>query len=389
MKNPLQPRLAPLLCTLLFLFAAQPGASQQETAGTAPSSEVQAAASPSSLQSTQDWNRRLRERSGLIDPMPSLGSGEYTIGSDDVLDINVFEAQEMNREVRVSATGEISLPLLGAVRAAGLTPRELEKTLEELLHQKYMKDPHVSVFVREMESHPVSVIGAVRKPGTFQIRGARTLLEILSLAEGLADDAGEEIIILRQSGGSSGLESSSPKSRGIAEPTSAPPQELSTSNATDTDSEKVGAIPQKMLQVNLKDLLDSRDPGHNPLVYPGDIVKVSRAGIVYVVGAVRRPGGFSLKTNEKISVLQAMALSEGLTPTAAKSGARIIRTDEPNGARTETPIDLGKIMAGKSSDPMLGPRDIVFVPDSAAKKTFSRGAEVATQTLAGLLIFHW
>src|ERR1700739_478278 len=209
MKNPHQPRLAPLLCTLLFLFAAQPGATQEETARTTPSSEVQAAASPSSLQSTQDWNRRLRERSGLIDPTPSLGSGEYTIGSDDVLDINVFEAQEMNREVRVSATGEISLPLLGAVRAAGLTPRELEKTLEELLHQKYMKDPHVSVFVREMDSHPVSVIGAVRKPGTFQIRGAKTLLEILSLAEGLADDAGEEIIILRQSGGSSELESSS------------------------------------------------------------------------------------------------------------------------------------------------------------------------------------
>jgi polysaccharide export outer membrane protein len=141
--------------------------------------------------------------------------------------------------------------------------------------------------------------------------------------------------------------------------------------------------------VNLKDLLDSTDPRHNPTVYPGDIVKVSRAGIVYVVGAVRRPGGFAMKTNDKISVLQAIALSEGLTRTAAKSGARIIRTNDQSGARTETPIDLGKILSGKSSDPMLGPRDIVFVPDSAAKAAFSRGAEAATQTLAGLLIFHW
>jgi len=107
------------------------------------------------------------------------------------------------------------------------------------------------------------------------------------------------------------------------------------------------------------------------------------------VGAVQRPGGFAMKTNEKISVLQVIALSEGLTRTAAKGSARIIRTNGQNGTRTETPIDLGKILSGKSPDPMLGPRDIVFIPDSAAKATFSRGVEVATQTLAGLLVFHW
>jgi len=144
-----------------------------------------------------------------------------------------------------------------------------------------------------------------------------------------------------------------------------------------------------VLQVNLKDLLDSTDPTHNPAVYPGDIVKVSRAGIVYVMGAVQRPGGFAMKTNERISVLQAVALSEGLTKTASKGSARIIRTNEQNGARTEIPIDLGKILSGKSPDLMLGPRDIVFVPDSAAKSTFSRGTEAAAQTLVGLLIFHW
>jgi polysaccharide biosynthesis/export protein len=144
-----------------------------------------------------------------------------------------------------------------------------------------------------------------------------------------------------------------------------------------------------VVQVNLKDLLDSTDPTHNPLVYPGDIVKVSRAGIVYVMGAVQRPGGFAMKMNERISVLQALALSEGLTKTAAKGNARIIRTNERSGARTETPIDLGKILSGKSPDPMLGPRDIVFVPDSAAKTALTRGTEVAAQTLAGILIFHW
>jgi polysaccharide export outer membrane protein len=320
--------------------------------------------------------------------MPGLNPPEYTIGPEDVLDINVFEAPEMNRELRVSASGEISLPLLGAVPAAGLTPRKLETTLEDLLRQKYMKDPHVGVFVKDMQSHPVSVMGAVRKPGIFQIRGNKTLLEVLSLSEGLAEDAGEDVIILRGAGQNSGAASVFAKPGDAPEPPTAM-QEPSRPGSAGAATDKTDAIPQSVLQVNLKDLLDSTDPRHNPTVYPGDIVKVSRAGIVYVVGAVRRPGGFAMKTNEKISVLQALALSEGLTRTAGKSSARIIRTNEQSGARTETPIDLGKILSGKSSDPMLGPRDIVFVPDSAAKAAFSRGAEAATQTLAGLLIFHW
>jgi len=124
------------------------------------------------------------------------------------------------------------------------------------------------------------------------------------------------------------------------------------------------------------------------LVHPGDIVKVTRAGVVYVIGEVRKPGGFALKSNERISVLQALALSEGLTRTASKAGARIIRTDQQTGERKETSIDLGKILAGKAPDPVLEPKDIVFVPNSAAKTTFGRGVEAAAQTLTGLLIFH-
>lgn len=366
-------------------------ADRQEIAKTPPSTE-HARMAPN-LQSAEDWNSRLRQRSASIDEGPNYDPQEYVIGPEDVLDINVFEASEMNRQVRVSAGGEISLPLLGAVAAAGLTPRELETTLEELLHQKYMKDPHVSVFVRDMQSHPVSVMGAVRKPGVFQIRGNKTLLEILSLAEGLADDAGETVIILRRTGEKNAPEFASAKTRD-AEGTSLGTQlrDSDSPDAAGADLEKVGAISQgsqRVVQVNLKDLLDSTDPRNNPTVRPGDIVKVSRAGIVYVVGAVGRPGGFAMKTNEKISVLQAVALSEGLTRTAAKSGARIIRTNERNGERTETPVDLGKILSGKSPDPMLGPRDILFVPDSAAKTTFSRGLEVTLQTLTGLVIFHW
>jgi len=367
---------------------AGPGQDGQQSSPAGQSAAQQQAATPSNLATTRDWNRRLKE---LLDSHPSpsnVSAQEYLIGPDDLLSINVFEAQELNRDVRVSTGGEISLPLLGAVRAAGLTPRELEIVLQDLLHRAYMKDPHVSVFVREVQSHPVSVMGAVRRPGVFQIRGNKSLLEVLSLAEGLADDAGDRIIILR--GAALSAEA------GTVADYSPDMEQNSEEVHEDGEAKKLPVVPNNSasasevaVQVNLRDLLESADSHSNPLVHPGDIVKVTRAGIVYVIGEVRRPGGFALKSNENISVLQALALSEGLTPTAAKSGARIIHTNWQSGERKETPIDLGKILAGKARDPMLESRDIVFVPNSVAKRTLNRGAEAATQTLAGLLIFRW
>ncbi|MGB7844223.1 MAG: polysaccharide biosynthesis/export family protein [Candidatus Acidiferrum sp.] len=366
---------------------AGPGQDRQQATAAGQSTGQQQDAAPANLKTTQDWNRRLKE---LVDSHPSpssVGAQEYHIGADDLLSITVFEAQELNREVRVSAGGEISLPLLGAVRAAGLTPRELEIVLQELLHRTYMKDPHVSVFVREVQSHPVSVMGAVKRPGVFQIRGNKSLLEVLSLAEGLADDAGDTVIILR--GAALNAEPG-----GVTEQLA---EEQSSDEAhKEDDAKKLTAAPNEnapapevAVQVQLRDLLDSADSRSNPLVHPGDIVKVTRAGIVYVIGEVRRPGGFALKSNENISVLQALALSEGLTPTAAKGAARIIHTNRQSGERKETPINLGKILAGKAADPVLESKDIVFVPNSVAKRTLTRGAEAATQTLAGLAIFRW
>ena len=332
------------------------------------------------LQTSQEWNQRLKELVDTSSVAAAAGAQDYRIGFDDVLDINVFEAQELNREVRVSSAGEISLPLLESVHAAGLTPRELELVLEALLRRTYMKDPHVSVFVREMQSHPVSVLGAVRRPGVFQIRGSKTLLEILSLAEGLADDAGETVIILR----GAGLQNEASSAAERYSLTKEVEESAASSDEKKNTSPAEGIVP-----VNLKHLLDSSDVHQNPIVNPGDIVKVLRAGIVYAVGEVQRPGGFTMKSNEKMSVLQVIALSGGLTRTASKAGARIIRMDERSGEREQTPIDLSKILAGKAPDPLLEPRDIVFVPNSTSKTTFSRGLEAAAQTLTGLLIFHW
>src|SRR5437763_8655785 len=212
------------------------------------------------LQTSQEWNRRLKELLDSNSAVLPAGPQDYRIGFDDVLDVSVFEAQELNREVRVSSAGEISLPLLDSVHAAGLTPRELELVLEALLRRTYMKDPHVSVFVREMQSHPVSVLGAVRRPGVFQIRGSKTLLEILSLAEGLADDAGETAIIMR----GAGLQNEA--SSGAAEPSTTAKENAIEGNAAANDVNKNAFPAENIVPANLKDLLDSSSAHQNPMV---------------------------------------------------------------------------------------------------------------------------
>jgi polysaccharide export outer membrane protein len=295
------------------------------------------------------------------EPLGDTANEEFRIGAEDVLDINVFDAPELNRTVRVSEDGEISLQLLGTLRATGLTPRELERVLQELLRRTYMKDPHVGVFVRELQSHPISVVGAVKMPGVFQIRGSKSVLEMISMAQGLSDDAGETVTIMRGSG------RAAPEAKAANQ-----------------------RVAGKMFEINLKRLMGSGDPSSNISVHSGDVVKVSRAGIVYVVGGgVKTPGGFVLKNNENISVLQALALAQGLTRTSSKNHAVIIRTDQETNQRIEIPVNLGKILTSKAADPVLQPRDIVYVPDSTAKNVMYRGAEAALSTATGVAIYRW
>ena len=130
-------------------------------------------------ETTEDYNRRITQLSKEVrTPEGSTQHGDY-LGPEDLLEISVLEAPDFNRVVRISDDGVISLALLGSIQAAGLTPRELQRGLEDRLRQTYMKDPQVSVFVQEMKSHPVSVIGAVEKPGVYQIRNPKTLIEVL------------------------------------------------------------------------------------------------------------------------------------------------------------------------------------------------------------------
>ena len=363
-------------CLLLYPPVSHPQSVQDESNRTGK---------PVQGETTEDYNRRLQQlNQSLATPAADSGQGEYRIGSHDLLEINVFEAPDLNRSLRVSAGGEISMPLLGAVQSSGLTARELEGTLEVRLRQ-YMKDPHVGVFVTTVESHPVSVVGAVKKPGVFQIRGTKTVLEMLSMAEGLSDDAGDEVLVMR----GAGLHFGSDSNGGSANP------DVTASPAPQSPSQKqmsAGAADDlsynDTVKINLKDLLESGDQRFNVAVYPGDIVKVTRGGIIYVIGDVKKPGGFVLKTDQNMSVLKAIALAEGLNATAAKSRTKIIRTDEKTGQRFEFPIDLGKVLAGKTPDTPLKPADIVFIPNSSAKTMLYKGSEAAVATASGLIIWR-
>lgn len=373
-------------------------ANAQDPAAVAPAASF----SSRYQQSTDDYNRRLVELNRNLAGDNSVGPpSDYRIGADDLLDVAILEAPELDRAPRVSATGQISLALVGTVRAAGLTTQELVAVIEEILRRNYIKDPHVSVQVREMQSHSVSVFGAVKKPGVFQIRGPKSVIELLSMAEGLDEDAGETVIVDRHDE-ISGFWSAKGNPAPVRDSAPSPLEnDLSKDGATglsvnsaqpstiqgDASAADLGS--SLTVELDSKKLLDTGDPRLNVLVYPGDVVKVTRGELVYVVGEVAKPGGFQLKSNENISVLQAVALAQGLTHTSAAAHSRIIRTDPVTGQRQEIPIDLKKVLAGKIADPMLTPRDIVFVPNSVSRTAMYRSIEAIISVGTGMAVYRW
>lgn len=346
-----------------------------QTAAPSDQTVLQAGITNAKMETTDDWNRRLQSlvHSALSSSQGSPSPGDYRIGPDDQLQVTVFDAPDLSQTIRVAGDGEISLPMLGTIKAAGLTPRELELVLQALLRRTYMKDPQVTVTVTEMQSHSVSVMGAVKAPGVFQIRGNKTLLEMLSLAQGLSPDAGNEVLVMRAAGTGNASPASAGGNAGAANGSA-----VSTSFASpglETDGNTI--------VVSLKRLLDAGDPKDNVPIYPGDIIKVKTAGIVYVVGDVVRPGGFPIQDNGHITVLQAIALGEGIGPDADKSKAKIIRVAE-NGQKIEMPVKLDKILSGKEPDPTLRPKDILFIPKNGAKSA-GRGA---LRTISQWLVYR-
>jgi polysaccharide export outer membrane protein len=358
------------------------------------------------LVTPQDTNERIRQLSMLS----QVHQAEYVIGSGDVLTIQVFDVAELSRDVRVSEQGTIALPLLPSrLHAVGLTERQLEQKLEEVLSSSgLVSHPQVSITVKERKSNPITVIGAVGHPMVYQAVRAVTLLEVLSEAGGIANDAGNTVLITRGSLSLKSPDAVAPEATAPGMVASPAPtgreSEASVQGATGAQlpepagtQESVFAAPASdadptsptILTVNLTDLLDSGDPKYNLPIQGGDVISVPRAGIVYVIGAVERPGGFVLSNDrEALSVLKIMALSGGPKPTARQDQCLILRKSSRSGPEKEIPLNLKKLMQHQTEDVRLSAGDIVFVPESGGKKAARRLGEAAIAIGTGAALFR-
>lgn len=292
---------------------------------------------------------------------------DYVIGPDDLLNVYVLDVPELSRDYRVSAVGTITIPVLATpLDASGLTLSEFSKLLsQELKAQGLVSDPHITMAVDQSRLHTVAIVGAVRRPQIYPVLTRTTLLDILSQAEGVADDAGNTVTVQR---GEIAIRASR-RSGGAA----ASPEQ----SQADT------------LTLDLRRLQEGSDPSLNIDIYPGDRITVPRAGVVYVVGAVNKPGGFVMKpSTHGMTVLQALALAEDAKTTAKRDQTVIIRNDPqaPEG-RKRIPLNLKAILGGKSPDPVLQAEDILFIPDSSGKRAFNRGIESVVQAATGVAIY--
>jgi polysaccharide export outer membrane protein len=288
------------------------------------------------------WIQGQERPGGLIEPSTNLPAQK--IGPRDLIAIQVYDSPELTRTVRVGADGNIRLPMLKQqIKSEGLMPNDLEDVIARALAEEdLIVDPFVTVTVVEYSSRPISVAGAVRSPVTFQASAPVTLLEAVTRAGGLTEDAGSEILISKRQTGPSGL-------------------------------------PTSLIQrIPVKALIDSADPDANLRLTGGEEVRVPEAGRVFVVGNVKKPGAFVVRDGSETSVLKLLALAEGLAPFASNQ-AYIYRT-EGTGPKNEIPIELTKIMSRKIPDAALLPSDVLYIPDN-------RGRRIGMAALERILAF--
>jgi len=290
---------------------------------------------------------------------PIESASSYVLGPDDVIAIKALDAEEIGSgSIRIDLDGYISLPMLGRLTAGGLTVERLETELAARL-KTYVREPVVAVSIVEYRSQPVSVIGAVGLAGVHQLEGRKTLIEILAKAGGLRPEAANTIKITRNA--EWGL---IPLPSAVKDPT--------------------GQF--SVAEVSLKGIMQATNPEENILILPHDVISVPRADLVYVIGEVRKPGGFVLNERGTISGLQALAMAEGFTLAAAPQRATIIRPS-PDGKRVEIAANLREILNGKRSDVELLPDDILLIPTNGAKSALVRSIQTAIQAAASAAIY--
>jgi polysaccharide export outer membrane protein len=269
---------------------------------------------------------------------------QLVIGSGDLIKVGVLGAPEYDQELRVAASGDVTLAMIGKVHVAGLTTEQAQELIRKrLMDGGFFTDPQVMVFEKDFATQGVSVFGEVQKPGVYPVMGPRRLFDMLSMAGGTTPKAGQVVTISHRD-----------QSR-------------------------------SMRSVNL-----SNDPDKNMAanvdIVPGDTVVVSKAGIVYVVGDVKRPMGVIMENNGRVTVLQALATAEGANPTAALKNSKIVRKGA-NGP-TEVPVDIKAIMHAKATDVPLQAEDILFIPTSTAKNVGTKTLQSIVNVATGVATYR-
>jgi len=299
---------------------------------------------------------------------------DYTVSPEDLLDVYVMDVPEVTRTYRVSSNGFLTLPLLQQpVAAAGETLDQLSALIAAKFREAGMlNNAHVMVSLKETRQHAVMVSGQVKKPQTYPVYGPTRLLDILVEAGGLAPDAGNNAIITR---GDIGV------------------------RADLADSAKTGGVNPsakgQSFTLDIQKLVETGDDKSNILLYPGDRVTVQRAELIYVMGAVGRPGGYVLNENRtQITVLKALAMAGDVTSIAKKGRIAILRRDPagPEEKRSEIPVDYKGMVKGQIADVRLIPDDILYVPESGRTKalhqTTATALSIAGYAGSSLIIYH-
>ncbi len=261
------------------------------------------------------------------------------IGTGDELDVTVYGASDLSGHTRVGSDGNISLPLVGHIRIAGLTSDQAQQAISDQLQKKHIvRDPQVSVFVKEYTNSEISVAGEVAKPGVFSVLGPHRLLDVLEDAGGLTDKASDTITISH---------------RGT--------EQMTTVHLSND--------PVETAKANIE-------------LLPGDTVVVPKAGIVYVLGEVSRPGGYALNSNGGVTLLQVLAAAGGTTQLASLSGTKMVRRT-PSGLK-EIPVPMKDLLHAKAADLRMQAGDIVYVPSSRVKSALNTGALVSSAGAAAV-----
>jgi polysaccharide export outer membrane protein len=259
----------------------------------------------------------------------------------------------------VDLDGSIRLPVVGAVQVAGMRVSQIEAAIAEKL-KTYLLHPDVTVSVTEFRSQPVSVLGAVGQPGVQQVQGRKTLVEVISQAGGLGPEAGPVLKISR-----------SLRWGPIPLP-----------NAVNDPSGEYSVA-----EIDIKSLLEARNPSENLLVRPNDVISVPKATMVYVIGEVVKPGNFAMSSHERTTALQVVSMAGGFAKLAKSKEAHILRLEPGSTERKDIPINLSKIMEAKAPDVALQAEDILYVPNSLPKSVGLRTLDAVIQMGTGYVVW--